>query len=38
MKILGSGAFGRVYLVKKKDDGEIYAMKALKKRNLMLKN
>jgi hypothetical protein len=36
-KILGAGAFGKVYLVKKRDTGRIYAMKALKKRNLIIK-
>lgn len=38
LKVLGSGAFGRVYKVEKKDTKKIYAMKALKKRNLILKN
>lgn len=38
VSVLGSGAFGRVYKVVKKDTGKVYAMKALKKRNLILKN
>lgn len=38
LKVLGSGAFGKVYKVEKKDTKKIYAMKALKKRNLILKN
>ena len=37
MKLLGSGAFGKVFLVRKRDDNVIYAMKALKKRNLIIK-
>lgn len=37
IKILGSGAFGKVFLVRKKDNNNIYAMKALKKRNLIIK-
>ncbi|KRX00795.1 Protein kinase-like domain [Pseudocohnilembus persalinus] len=36
-KLLGRGAFGKVFLVKKKDDGKIYALKALKKKQLILK-
>lgn len=37
LKILGSGAFGKVFLVRKKDNNRVYAMKALKKRNLIIK-
>jgi serum/glucocorticoid-regulated kinase 2 len=38
IKVLGSGAFGKVYKVKEKSTGKIFAMKALKKRQLILKN
>ena len=31
IKVIGRGSFGKVYLVQKKDDGNIYAMKSLKK-------
>ena len=31
IKVIGRGSFGKVYLVKKKDDGNTYAMKSLKK-------
>ena len=31
IKVLGKGAFGKVYMVKRKTDGEIYAMKVLHK-------
>lgn len=34
VKLLGTGSFGKVYLVKKKDDSTIYAMKVLKKKSL----
>jgi len=37
LKILGAGSFGKVYLVKKKQDEKIFAMKALKKRDLIIK-
>jgi serum/glucocorticoid-regulated kinase 2 len=37
IKVLGSGAFGKVFLVRKKDDNRKFAMKALKKRNLIIK-
>jgi serine/threonine protein kinase len=31
VKIIGKGAFGMVYLVRKKDTNEYFAMKTLKK-------
>ena len=31
MKVIGRGSFGKVYMVRKKSDGAIYAMKTLKK-------
>jgi serine/threonine protein kinase len=37
VKLLGQGSFGKVFYVKKKDNGEVYAMKALNKRNLIKK-
>ena len=30
-KVIGRGSFGKVYLVKKKSDGNLFAMKTLKK-------
>eukprot|EP01133_Synstelium_polycarpum_P017404 gene17404-20763_t len=37
LKVLGVGSFGRVFLVKKKDSGKLYAMKVLNKREMMKK-
>lgn len=37
IKLIGSGSFGSILLVKKKDDGRYFAMKVLKKRNLITK-
>ena len=36
IKILGSGAFGKVFLVKHIQSGKQYALKALKKKNLIV--
>jgi serum/glucocorticoid-regulated kinase 2 len=36
INILGSGAFGKVFLAKFIQDGSLYALKALKKKNLIL--
>ncbi|OMJ75198.1 hypothetical protein SteCoe_25710 [Stentor coeruleus] len=37
-RVVGRGAFGKVYLVSKKDTGQFYAMKVLKKEMLEKKN
>ncbi|ETO23989.1 hypothetical protein RFI_13168 [Reticulomyxa filosa] len=37
LKVIGRGSFGKVMQVKKKDTGEIYAMKILKKKALIQK-
>lgn len=31
LKVIGRGSFGKVYLVRKNDDGLLFAMKTLKK-------
>ena len=31
LKVIGRGSFGKVYLVQKKDNDRLYAMKTLKK-------
>jgi serum/glucocorticoid-regulated kinase 2 len=38
LKVLGRGAFGKVMQVKKKDTGQIYAMKILKKKAIIQRN
>jgi serine/threonine protein kinase len=38
LKVIGRGSFGKVYLVRKKDNGLPYAMKILKKDQLIKKN
>lgn len=38
LKPLGVGGYGKVYLVKKKKTGDMYAMKVLKKQDLINKN
>lgn len=34
LSLIGKGAFGKVYLVRKKDNNRIYALKALKKKKI----
>ena len=38
IKVIGRGSFGKVYLVRKKDSGLPFAMKILKKDQLIKKN
>lgn len=38
LTVVGRGSFGKVYLVRKKDGGQPYAMKILKKDQLIKKN
>ena len=38
LKVIGRGSFGKVYLVRKKDNQQPYAMKILKKDQLIKKN
>ena len=37
LRLVGIGSFGKIFLVKKKNDNKLYAMKVLKKRNLVVK-
>lgn len=36
LKVVGRGSFGKVYLVQKKDNDKLYAMKTLKKDSTLL--
>lgn len=38
LTVVGRGSFGKVYLVRKKDTGQPFAMKILKKDQLIKKN
>ena len=38
IKVIGRGSFGKVYLVKKKDENKYFAMKTLKKDQIIRKN
>jgi serine/threonine protein kinase len=38
IKVIGKGSFGKVVLVRKKDSGLIYAMKVLRKENIIKRN
>ena len=38
LKVIGRGSFGKVFLVEKKDSKEIFAMKVLKKENILQRN
>ncbi|TMW58912.1 hypothetical protein Poli38472_007057 [Pythium oligandrum] len=38
VKVIGKGSFGKVLLVKKRDNGMIYAMKVLRKENIIKRN
>ena len=38
LKVIGEGSFGRVYKGKKKDTGEIFALKVMKKTDLIHNN
>jgi serine/threonine protein kinase len=38
IRMLGKGAFGKVILTRKKDDGELYAIKILNKSDLIKKD
>ena len=38
LKVVGKGSYGKVLLVKKNDDHKVYAMKVLKKKNMIKRN
>jgi len=37
-KVIGKGSYGKVLLVVKNDDKKVYAMKVLKKKNMIKRN
>ena len=37
IKVIGTGSYGKVLLVKKKDNDKLYAMKVLKKKFIRMK-
>ena len=38
LKVIGRGSFGKVFLVEKKDTKDLFAMKVLKKENIIARN
>ncbi len=38
LSVIGKGSYGKVLLVKKKDTGELFAMKVLKKSEILRRN
>jgi serine/threonine protein kinase len=38
LSVIGKGSYGKVLLVKKNDSGELYAMKVLKKSEILRRN
>jgi serum/glucocorticoid-regulated kinase 2 len=38
LSVIGKGSYGKVLLVKKKDSSELYAMKVLKKSEILRRN
>jgi serum/glucocorticoid-regulated kinase 2 len=38
LKVVGKGSYGKVLLVKKNDDQQVYAMKVLKKKHMIKRN
>src|SRR5947209_1166917 len=38
LRVIGRGSFGKVFLVRKRDTKELFAMKVLKKENIMARN
>ena len=38
IKVLGEGSFGKVFKVRKRDSGKVYAMKSMSKKQLINNN